>query len=173
MFKNLVLTTFILNSLINLAYADFKPKESPPPKSTAQGTRGCPNRLGDLALFGGAKQEGQLILDINVEHPLLLYQVISERPEKVLLTITRVDGKFDCAQIYERESIVTTLDYSILSLPKLEPNKKYLMTLMLLCQDRPQYGKTIQAWLDIVPYQTQVNRFVQSRKIAEISQNTP
>jgi hypothetical protein len=169
MLKSLAITTLILNSLIisnssfiSSAYASLKLKESPPPKSNAQGTRGCPIRLGDLALFGGAKQKEQLTLDLNVKHPLLLYQVTSDQPEKVLLTITQVDGKFARRLIHQQEINAFTGNYTVLRLPKLQLDKTYLLTIGLLCQNKPQYGKSLHAWLNLVNTETQVNTFVQT-----------
>lgn len=152
----------ILNSLISSAYANLKLKESPPPKSNAQGTRGCPIRLGDLALFGGVEQKEQLTLDLNVEHPLILYQVNSQQPEKILVTITQVNGKFDRIQIYRQEINAFTGNYAVLRLPKLAPDQKYILTLVLLCQNKPQYGKSIRTWLNLVNTETQVNTFAQT-----------
>jgi hypothetical protein len=36
---------------------------------------------------------------------LLLYQVISKQPEKILLTVTEVKGKLDRVQVYKREAL--------------------------------------------------------------------
>ncbi len=164
----------VVNTSINPVYADFKPKPSPPPKTNAQGTRGCPTRLGELALFGiGTTEQDRLTIDITFTQPLLLYQVVSEQSEKLLLTITEVESKFKRNQIYEQKVAAVNSNYKVLNLPKLDPSKKYLVTLVLLCQDRPQYGKTIHAWLNIIEGQTQVNTFIQSQNINEVQQNNP
>jgi hypothetical protein len=165
MLKNLLITLIliIINPVIG-AYASYQPREEPPSKTKAQGMRGCPTLLGDLLLFGTEKQE-QLTLDVSIEHPLLLYQVISKQPEKILLTATEVKGKLDRAQVYKREALSINDDYSAIMLPKLDPNKKYFLTLVLLCQDRPQYGRTIHVWINLINGSTQVNNFVESHSL--------
>jgi hypothetical protein len=57
------------------------------------------------------------------------------------------------------------LNYSAIMLPKLDPNKKYFLTLVLLCQDRPQYGRTVHVWINFMNGSTQVNNFIESHSL--------
>jgi len=173
-FNALIICFFIfLSFLISQARADFKPKDSPPSKKTAQGSRGCPVKVGDLAVFGVEGEEGLERVVVNENQPLLLYQVRSDRQEKLLVTVTEIRGKLDRSQLYKKEFIVDNGDYSVILLPKLDPSKKLLLTFVLLCQDRPQYGKVLHTWIDLVKYPTQINNFVQMRNLNDERKTKP
>ncbi|WP_206814932.1 hypothetical protein [Chroococcus sp. FPU101] len=172
------LTIALLTSLLaanSVSANNFKPQESPPPRKGAQGTRGCGIPIGSLFLYGIGNQTStsaltqQLTLEINTSLPQILFQVVSEREESVKITINEIQGKFQRFLVFEQVIYPKNHEYTVVNLPQLHSNKSYLLTLNLLCQGRPQYGKTINTWLSWVNYPTQVNLFIQSqsRKLDE------
>lgn len=157
----------ILGMVMSSNYFNPNDTSGEPKKSTAQGTRGCPYKLGDLFLIESTEEDKKIYLNVNINRPVVVYQVQSEQDETLLITLTEIRGKLERQLIYEKTIPVKKNGFIVLTLPNLKSStSNYLLSAVLLCQNQPYYGKTINALLNLVPHPTEIERFLERRKLS-------
>jgi hypothetical protein len=155
--------------IANPAIANFTPPIKPPGRTRAQGTRGCPLPQGELSLYGIKNEaDGEEIssLEINAEQPTILLKVDSRHRETVLITVTNIVGKLERTEVLRRELTASGDGYLAVNLTGLEAkSERLLLTVLLLCDGRPQYAKVAKSWINLSEGETETNRFIASENV--------
>ncbi|WP_239005508.1 hypothetical protein [Gloeothece citriformis] len=143
-------------------------------KKWGQGMRGCPRELGKLAILG-AQGETTYFFKTGKETPIVVYQIVSDHRENLIITLTEVRDKFERLLIYEKNLGVQGNQYLLIQLPSLKKQQQYQLSAVISCEGNAAYGITLDVWVnrvDHITYEDQlVEKLIKDEKIEAFTIN--
>ncbi len=151
----LLLTLSGIYSLPLLALPPFSlPPDDEHQQTRSQGSRGCPDSLGELILLSGKE------LKTQQPNPIILFWLQTEQPQSILLVINETDIR-QSQPVFEQKLVAQGKGYLPVKIQgNLVLGKSYRLTAGILCRDRPERASALTAQLIRVDRPTAFDQMV-------------